>query len=84
MNEYERTCAYLSEEMKRYWPEAESITARCDTENETWLIDVRLPSNLIEYVMEIGSDDSWFTFRHHPEGYEDTITIPYPEWLGAE
>lgn len=82
-DEYQKTCDYLAAEMKRYWPEAESVTASCDDENETWNVAVKLPSNLIEYVMEIGSDDSWFTFRTHPQGYEDTITIPFPEWLGA-
>jgi hypothetical protein len=80
-DETQKVCAYLEAEMRRYWPDAETINARYDDENETWLIDVKLPSNLVEYVMEIGSDDSWFTFQTHPEGYEDRITIPYPEWL---
>lgn len=92
MDTYTRTCEYLRDAMKLYWPTATQIDVREDSEEEMWYIDVHHPHGKIEYFMEIGSDDSWFTFHDREvsspgsfsHSYEGVLTFPFPDFLNSE
>lgn len=75
--------SYLEAEVRKYFPDAHEIDVSFDEAEETWTIDVLFSHpRKTTMTMNVGSDDSWFTFRLDSASYENVITIPSPEWLG--
>lgn len=75
---------YLASEFRRYFDDAADITVDFDNEAETIHVHITTPTGkpdhfrLNSWVMEIGSDDSWYTFRPAVElSYENVLTIPF-------
>lgn len=75
---------YLASEFRRYFDDAADITVDFDNEAETIHVhvlhntDVADNFRLSSWSMEIGSDDSWYTFRPAVElSYENVLTIPF-------
>jgi hypothetical protein len=72
--------AYLRAEIRRYYPDAESIDVH--EVDETWDVFVRLKdANLIHYHMDVGSDDGCFAFTNEYSGA--TITVPFAPEMSA-
>lgn len=75
---------YLETEFRRYFPDASDVTVDFDNDSETIHVHITTStgepdhSRLNSWVMEIGSDDSWYTFRPVVElSYENVLTIPF-------
>lgn len=64
--------AYLEAELRRYYPDAQTITV--DHEDETFLVSVVLPSYEFDLRCELGSDDDWYTFTEN--SFDRIITVP--------
>lgn len=73
------THAYLRAEIKRYFPDAIKVDVM--DVDEVITLTVHWSDNYLEYRMEVGSDDNWFSFFN--DEMQSTITIPFAPKMSA-